>query len=220
MGADEEAEAGLGPYDVAAPPEGFSVVSLRLKTSGEAPSRRRLLATERRPANTGREGMTFTLRLQSSTASPVEIEADSLDAIGRREVRLIRPSTGQSYDLRSKEAVTLEDADSTALRLAIGSPSYVQNQAQEALPDEVTLTSYPNPIRKQATLEYTLTEPTDVRIAVYDVLGRQVAVLENGRKQAGRHSVTLEGGQLSSGVYFGRLKTGDQTRTQKITVVR
>jgi len=220
VGTDEEAEVGLGPYDVAAPPGGFSAVSLRLKTSGEAPSRRRLLATERRPPIPGDKGMTFTLRLQSATIGPVEIEADSLDAVGRREVRLIRPATGQSYDLRSKEAVTLQDADSTALRLAVGSTSYVQNQAQEALPDEVTLTSYPNPMRKQATLEYSLTEPTDVRVAVYDVLGRQVAVLENGRKQAGRHSVTLEGGKLSSGVYFGRLKTGDQTRTQKITVVR
>ena len=52
------------------------------------------------------------------------------------------------------------------------------------------------------------------------MLGRQVAVLENGRREAGRHRVTLDGDRLASGVYFGRLHIGDQTRTQKMTVVR
>jgi len=55
---------------------------------------------------------------------------------------------------------------------------------------------------------------------VYDVLGRQVATLAAGRKEAGRHTVRLETSQLASGVYFGRLTAGEQTRTQKITVVR
>ena len=59
-----------------------------------------------------------------------------------------------------------------------------------------------------------------MRIAVYDMLGRQVAVLENGRREDGRHRVTLDGDRLASGVYFGRLQIGDQTRTQKMTVVR
>jgi hypothetical protein len=44
--------------------------------------------------------------------------------------------------------------------------------------------------------------------------------LEQGRKKAGRHTARLETGRLSSGVYFGRLEAGEQTRTQKITVVR
>jgi hypothetical protein len=59
-----------------------------------------------------------------------------------------------------------------------------------------------------------------VTLQVYDVLGRRVATLEQGRKKAGRHTARLETGRLSSGVYFGRLKAGEQTRTQKITVVR
>jgi hypothetical protein len=59
-----------------------------------------------------------------------------------------------------------------------------------------------------------------VTLEVYDVLGRRVATLEQGQKEAGRHRVDLQTGQLSSGVYFGRLKAGGQTRTQKITVVR
>jgi hypothetical protein len=96
----------------------------------------------------------------------------------------------------------------------------VQDQVEKVVPNEVTLTSYPNPMREQATLEYTLPEAGQVRLNVYDMLGRRVATLEKGNKKAGRHRVPLEKTALSSGVYFGRLKVGDQTRTHKITVVR
>jgi acetyl/propionyl-CoA carboxylase alpha subunit len=117
--------------------------------------------------------------------------------------------------------VAIEEVDSTAaLQLAIGSASYVEDQARQIVPDEVSLTSYPNPTRGQATIEYTLPESGEVTLEVYDVLGRRVATLEKGRKEAGRHQVDLQAERLSSGVYFGRLEAGEQTRTQKITVVR
>jgi hypothetical protein len=69
------------------------------------------------------------------------------------EVKLLRPSTGRSYDLNKEGTITLEKADSTALRLAIGSAAYVQDQAEKVIPNKVTLTSYPNPTSGQATLE-------------------------------------------------------------------
>jgi TRAP-type uncharacterized transport system substrate-binding protein len=75
-------------------------------------------------------------------------------------------------------------------------------------------------MREQATLEYTLPEAGQVRLTIYDMLGRRVATLKKGSKKAGRHRVSLERTDLSSGVYFGRLRVGDQTRTHKITVVR
>jgi hypothetical protein len=104
--------------------------------------------------------------------------------------------------------------------LAVGSAAYVKAQKEDILPNEVTLTSYPNPVQRQATIEYTLPEQTDVRVSLYDVLGRRVATLEEGSRQAGRHQIQLERTGLSSGVYFGQLEAGGQTLTQKITVVR
>lgn len=224
VGISPEAAAGLGPRDVVAPPAQFSALSLRLKPNGDTPARKGLLAAEWRPptreSSGDEEGHTFSFQLQAKTSGPVEIEAKGLGSFDGRHVVLLRPSTGQSWDLGETGAVTLREADSTALKLAVGSVSYVQDQEQKVVPDEVTLTSYPNPLRRQATIEYTLTEPTDVRVTVYDVLGRRVAVLADERKEAGRHQVQLDGGRLASGVYFGRLKTEDRTLTQKITVVR
>ncbi|MFB6272695.1 MAG: FG-GAP-like repeat-containing protein [Salinibacter sp.] len=221
VGFDKYAAKGLGRLDEPAPPGRFSSLSLRLQVPGEVPKRQRSLMIERRPLGSGpEEGQTFQLRLQAETDGPVQVMVSGLDAAEDSEMKLLRPSAGRSYDLATEEAITLEEADSTGLKLAVGSPAYVQNQAKKVLPDEVTLTSYPNPLRRQATVEYTLPEPTDVQVTVYDVLGRRVAILDEGRKQAGRHMVTLEGEKLPSGVYFGRLRAGGQTRTQKITVVR
>jgi hypothetical protein len=224
VGIDPDAAAGLGTRDVVAPPSRFSALSLRLKASEDAPARKRRLATEWRPPTDptkGQEkGHTFSLRLQAETSGPIEFKAEGLSALEGREVALLHPSTGQSYDLRAQQAVTLQRVDSTALQLAIGSAAFVKNKRQSVVPDEVTLTSYPNPLRRQATVAYTLPEAADVQIAVYDMLGRRVSVLENGQREAGRHHVTLDGDRLASGVYFGRLQVGEKTLTQKITVVR
>jgi hypothetical protein len=221
IGFGEEAAEGLGRLDQPAPPGRFSALSLRLKTPGQVPDRQRLLATEHRPPETGSgSGQTFRLQLHAKLQGPLQITADNLEAVEGSEVKLLRPSTGRSYDLNKEETITLEKADSTALRLAVGSAAYVQDQVEKVVPNEVTLTSYPNPMRKQATLEYTLPETKEVQLTVYDVLGRRVATLEQGRKEAGRHETLLDGTGLSSGVYFGRLRVGDQTRTHKITVVR
>jgi len=217
----EDAEEGLGRGDVVAPPNRFSAVSLRLEAPESAPDRRELLAAERRSLRAETDGgTTFNLRLRAQTESPVRLSASGLDAVEGRKIALLNSSTGQSYDLRAQRAVTLQNVDSTALQLAIGNAAFVENKRQSIVPDEVTLTSYPNPFRTQATIEYTLPEAKEVRITVYDVLGRRVSVLENGRKEAGRHRVTLDGDRLASGVYFGRLRVGKKTLTQKITVLR
>ena len=226
MGIAGRGRGDASPRDVIAPPTRFSELSLRLAASGNESSRRRFLATEYRSPENGAKrngvnrGHTFDLRLESETEGAVQLTASNLEALEGREALLIEDATGKSHDLRAGRTVTIEAADSTALRLAVGTADFVEKKREAALPREVNLTTYPNPMRKQATLEYTLPEATDVRIAVYDVLGRQVALLEDARKEAGRHTLSFGGTTLSSGTYFGRLSTGDQTYTQKITVVR
>lgn len=202
---------------VVAPPTRFEAVSLRIKADEEQTGRSGFLMTERRKG----DGETFRLQLKSQEGVPVSLSASGLGETEGQSVALIRPSAGKTYRLRADETVQIEGSqDGTALRLAVGTEGYVDEQADQVIPDEVTLTSYPNPVQKQATVEYTLPERADVRVALYDVLGRRVATLEEGSKQAGRHQIQLERTGLSSGVYFGRLEAGDKTRTQKITIVR
>ena len=89
------------------------------------------------------------------------------------------------------------------------------------VPDRLeVLAPYPNPTTGTATLSYTLPAAGPVRIAVYNVLGQEVAVLAQGEERAGRIERHLDLSRLPSGAYFVRLTAAGQDRTQRLTVVR
>nr|WP_272507830.1 cohesin domain-containing protein [Salinibacter ruber] len=211
------------PGTLRAPPGGLEAVSLRVvrggqKASGQGEEKRLLMADRRRMEG---EGETFRLRLESQVEGPIRIQARGADSLGARSAALIDRSEKTTYDLTRASSIQVTPGEERRrLEVAVGSESYVEGKREAVIPEEVRLTSFPNPARRQATVEYALPEAREVTLQVYDVLGRKVATLEQGRKKAGRHTARLETGRLSSGVYFGRLEAGEQTRTQKITVVR
>jgi hypothetical protein len=59
-----------------------------------------------------------------------------------------------------------------------------------------------------------------VRLAVYDVLGREVARLVDGEEEAGAHRVRFEGGALPVGVYVVRLAVGEVVAVRRVVVLR
>ncbi len=90
-----------------------------------------------------------------------------------------------------------------------------------APPNQLTLHSpFPNPARRQARLRFETPRPTEVRVAVYDLLGRQVKTLVDGHLDAGRHTELLPVSSLVPGMYFVRLRGNGTSRTRKFTVVR
>ncbi|NBC65098.1 MAG: T9SS type A sorting domain-containing protein [Bacteroidetes bacterium] len=80
--------------------------------------------------------------------------------------------------------------------------------------------NYPNPFNPSTNIEFTLEEIQNVSLRVYDMAGRQVAVLVDGMRQAGRHSSTFKADHLASGVYFYRLVTEKQSFTKKMTLLK
>jgi hypothetical protein len=90
----------------------------------------------------------------------------------------------------------------------------------------VVLEVVPNPSRGEATVTLTLGAPSEVAVALYDVLGREVAVLASGRYGAGAHASLLDGSALPPGVYVVRAavgavqRGGAQVLARRVTVVR
>ncbi len=87
--------------------------------------------------------------------------------------------------------------------------------------------NYPNPFNPTTTIVYTVggtgpqaSDISEVRLSVYDILGRQVATLVKERKEAGRYSITFDASQLSSGTYFYRLQVGEVVQTQRMVLLR
>jgi hypothetical protein len=78
----------------------------------------------------------------------------------------------------------------------------------------------PNPASGRATLTYLLAESANVRLAVYDMLGREVAVVAKGIRPAGQHEVTLDASRLAPGLYVARLTAGDEVATHRLTAIR
>jgi hypothetical protein len=79
----------------------------------------------------------------------------------------------------------------------------------------------PNPSTGRTSLGYDVAEAGAVRLAVYDALGREVAVLVDGAREAGRHEAVLDGRTLPSGVYLVRMTTaGGFVQMQRVTLVR
>jgi hypothetical protein len=69
--------------------------------------------------------------------------------------------------------------------------------------------NYPNPFNPVTTIRYTLPKSEFVTLKIYDILGREVAVLVNERQTAGSYSIRFDANQLSSGLYFYKITAGD-----------
>jgi hypothetical protein len=80
--------------------------------------------------------------------------------------------------------------------------------------------NYPNPFNPSTQILYTLKNSSKVRLAVYDLLGRQVAVLVDGMQSAGQHTVAFSGAGLTSGIYFYRLQNDNEVITKKMILMK
>ncbi len=89
------------------------------------------------------------------------------------------------------------------------------------LPRRVTLgKNYPNPFNPTTQIEFRLPQSSDIELSVFDVLGRKVATLVDGKRSAGEHSVQFDASGLSSGVYLYRLETTEVTKTRKMLLLK
>ena len=80
--------------------------------------------------------------------------------------------------------------------------------------------AYPNPFDQTTTLRYSLPQPMRVRLVVYDLLGREVAVLIDEQQANGIQTVDFEAGGLPAGVYLARLRLDHLIFTKTLVVAR
>jgi hypothetical protein len=94
-------------------------------------------------------------------------------------------------------------------------------ERRELLPPSFALEqNYPNPFNPNSNIRYQISEFRYIKLAVYDLLGREVAVLVNERKAPGKYEVNFDGSNLAGGVYFYRLQAGDFTQTKRLLLLK
>lgn len=146
-----------------------------------------------------------TLEAGDSVEVPLTFQAGSRE-IGTYEAAL------QVFEAESGEAVEVP------LTLSV-TPGVDAEESPE--PErETRLSVYPNPSFGEATVALTLAEAAEVRVAVFDVLGREVAVLHEGSMAAGERALAFETARLPSGLYLVRAKGETFSASLRMTVVR
>ena len=127
-----------------------------------------------------------------------------LSASGLKEYRIV--------------ALELSTADGTYIPVAI--------PTAETLPAGYALEqNYPNPFNPETRIEFALPSSGNVRLIVYNLLGREVRTLVSTVLAAGQHTINWDsrdnaGQAVASGVYFYRLEAGDHTMTRKMMLLK
>ena len=82
------------------------------------------------------------------------------------------------------------------------------------------LGNYPNPFNPTTRISYDLSIAATIRLMIVDALGREITVVDAGRRTAGRHDVTFDAGGLSTGIYFCTLEVGAHQQTRRLILIR
>lgn len=86
--------------------------------------------------------------------------------------------------------------------------------------EELVLENYPNPFNPTTTIAVSLPKQADIKLIVYDVLGREIIKLADGNFEAGKHDFKFNAANLSSGVYFYNIRTSGQSITKKMLLIK
>ena len=78
----------------------------------------------------------------------------------------------------------------------------------------------PNPFNPSTTINFAIPQTSNVKLAVFDVNGREVAVIVDGMMPAGKYNAQFDGTGLASGIYFAKLTAGDFTSVKKLVLVK
>ncbi len=80
--------------------------------------------------------------------------------------------------------------------------------------------NYPNPFNPSTKIRFTISEPTNVKLVVYDITGKEIEILLNKEMRSGSYEVNFNGKNLSSGIYFYRLITNNKHLTGKMILIK
>jgi hypothetical protein len=90
---------------------------------------------------------------------------------------------------------------------------------EETIVDDISFNVYPNPARSQVNINYALTNEADVQVAMYDLTGNMLRMIDLGTLREQAHQLTLNISDLQNGLYFVRIQAGNSVVTRRIQVV-
>ena len=181
-----------------------------------------LLKKKRGVYNYNPEGELYELKVKAKVGSKIHWNTSFENQPEDAMILLVNKITNEAVLFAAGEKLeTLVSEPTSRFDMYVGDHSYLKAIRESLVPDQIELRpNYPNPFNPTTTINYALTKRVDVRLEVYDVLGRLVQTLVSGPQEAGWHKVRFDGRGLSSGVYFYRLHAGKELKLGKMTLIK
>lgn len=102
-----------------------------------------------------------------------------------------------------------------------GTTSYSKEVEVIVQPSEFALSqNYPNPFNPSTIINYQLAQKTQVKLIVFDMLGKEIATLVNEEKDAGYYKIQFETNNLATGIYFYQINAGNYTETKRMVLIK
>ncbi|MBN1632607.1 MAG: T9SS type A sorting domain-containing protein, partial [Ignavibacteria bacterium] len=94
-------------------------------------------------------------------------------------------------------------------------------QINSKIPERFSLyQNYPNPFNSVTKIKFDIHQSSNIKLVVYDILGKEIATLVNEKLNAGSYEVNWNASNYASGVYFCRLTTEDYTNVKKMLLIK
>ena len=135
---------------------------------------------------------------------------------------IILPTLNDTIFIITKKPITVDDTYQFSTNLY----DVILDIEDESISNNFELfQNYPNPFNPTTTIKYQLptkvkSETANVKLIIYDILGREIATLVNQKQNPGNYEITWDAGNLSSGVYFFAIKYGQFYQAKKMMVVK
>ena len=171
----------------------------------------------------------FHVTFETDAGSAIIARWDPAILTGNRIFEITDDDTGLLFgpiDMTASNSFDVSSAgglldNGMRIRMAPGIETGVTTEQDLSLPDVLVLEqNFPNPFKFGTEIRFNTVEAAETRLAVYNILGKEIAVLVDGMVVPGRHAVSWEAVGLPDGIYFYRLTMGSAVRTNQMMLIR
>ncbi|HCY75161.1 MAG TPA: hypothetical protein DHV28_04515 [Ignavibacteriales bacterium] len=224
-GIAENARTGVDIFDIFSPPSLFNDVNISLYND-KIETDYKYLQKEFRP-EIG-DGQEFDILVKNTSNETLELDTKGAENFSEYEVYLLDKGLMKLYDLRNQNKIEIQKKTSgKEYILYIGTEEYIDQKKSNLIPLEYILyQNYPNPFNPKTNIMFALPQQGKVSLMIYNILGELIEEKINDQLyEAGYHQVSIDFGNLASGIYFYKLQinfSGKQsfTETKKMMLMK
>ena len=171
----------------------------------------------------GSAGKAWPMRVYSSTADNITLRWNLSEVpLGQYEITLVDSFADKAINMVADSSYSYAAANGEKRAFGIIVKKILTSaKNQEPLPTAFVLSqNYPNPFNPTTMISFDIPKRSQVRLVVYDILGREVKTLVDEMKSPGRYTVNFDASALPSGVYLYRITAGSFVETKKLVLVK